>query len=315
MHPGRSKTSWTWLIIFSCCFIAAHGCTSERQSSPPLDGSTHAFDIYWPPLSPESKTNSRRTPLLRGAISIHETQTEGQSSSLQIAVTITRPSDEDARGYWNSQLAFADVPWMDEVRVWDLDSRWQWPNLPFLLRRHGQERVERYGGIDPGKLVDNDFAAVLIRSFAADGKTEAPATRHHPLVSAEWRGNVAGTTDIHTLVHVARSDTFEVQVGSSEAHHSGLLKLWIIYADFLNSRPPAKWPREPEWAGGILTYCEIRWEKRPGEFCHGTVSFQTPSAATAFDWEKWSDDPGAPARARLSDWPLESPAQQEASRG
>lgn len=313
MHPSRSKTSWTWLIIFSCCLISAHGCTSERQSNPPLDGSTHTFDIYWPPQAPESKTTSGRTPLLRGAISVDESQTKDQSSSLRIAVTITRPSDEDARGYWNSHLAFADVPWMDEVRVWDLDSQWQWPNLPFLLRRHGQERVERYGGVDPGKLVDNDFAAVLIRSFAADGTTETPGTLHQPLVSAEWRGNVAGTTDIHTLVHVARSETFEVQVGALDEHTSGLLKLWIIYADFLGSRPPAKWPREPEWAGGILTYCEIRWEKLPRASCSGTVRFLTPPAATGFDWEKWSDDPHAPARARLSDLPLESTVQQGAS--
>lgn len=203
---------------------------------------------------------------------------------------------------------------MDEVRIWDSNSLWQWPNLPFLLRRHGQERVERYGGVDPVKLVDNDFAAVLIRSFDAEGKNETSGTYDFPLVSAEWRGDVDGEHDIHTLVHVARSDRFTVHVGAADEHTSGLLKLWLIYADFLGSRPPAQWPKEPEWAGGILTYCEIHWEKPPGELCHGTVVFQTPSAATGFDWEQWSNDPLAPAESRLSDLPMLSAAQKEGSR-
>ena len=46
---------------------------------------------------------------------------------------------------------FPQYDWMQYVRVWDADHRWLWPNLPYLLRLHGIERVERYGGIDPGE--------------------------------------------------------------------------------------------------------------------------------------------------------------------
>lgn len=284
--------------------MTADGCTSERHTGQPLDGSMHDFEIYWPPIALESKSTSGRVPLLRGDISFKELRTTGQSGSLEIVVTITRPSDEAAREFWNSQLAFSDVPWMDQVRVWDSNSLWQWPNLPFLLRRHGQERIERYGGIDPDKLVDNDFAAVLIRSYDVLGKTESSATLNSPLVAAEWFGNSAGKNDIHTLVHVARSESFKVQVGTTEENNSGMLKLWIIYADFLGSRPSTKWPREPEWAGGLLTYCEITWEKPPGQSCRGSVGFLTPPSGTGFDWERWSDDPNAPAQSRLTDAPM-----------
>ena len=31
----------------------------------------------------------------------------------------------------------------------------------------GKERVDRYGGVDPGKGIDNDFAAVLIRGSSS----------------------------------------------------------------------------------------------------------------------------------------------------
>ncbi|MBL8856298.1 MAG: hypothetical protein JNK57_20195 [Planctomycetaceae bacterium] len=239
-------------------------------------------------------------PLLRGEIFVAESRSEVHPDSLELVVTITRPSDETGRKFWNSQLAFASVPWMDEVRVWDLDSQWQWPNLPFLLRRHGQERIERYGGVDPGKLVDNDFAAVLIRSFDVDGKTEILGSQNSPLVSAEWSGQVDGENDIHSVVHVAKSEKFFVHVGTPVEPRAGLLKIWLIYADFLGSRPPVEWPQDPEWAGGILNYCEIRWEKPAGGACVGTVEFLTPTSATGFDWEKWSNDRVAPAQSRLS---------------
>lgn len=304
MQQIRANKYWSVVIIFSCAIISANGCTSEPYPGQPLDGTAHDFDIYWPPITPESKSISGRIPLLSGNISFKELRTTGQSGSLEIVVTITRPSDEASREFWNSQLAFSDVPWMDQVRVWDSESLWQWPNLPYLLRRHGQERIERYGGVDPGRLVDNDFAAVLIRSYDVRGKTESSATLKSPLVSAEWRGNIEGNHDIHTLVHVARSDRFKVQLGTTDEKKSGMLKLWVIYADFLGSRPSTKWPRESEWAGGILTYCEIVWEKTPGQLCRGSVAFLTPPTATGFDWEKWSNDPSAPAQSRLTDVPM-----------
>lgn len=307
MHYIVARTNWLGTLFIACASMIICGCSRQPQRdesrfSEPLARTKHEFDIHWPPIAPNGKTASTNPPLLRGDVSIKESSSSGQSCTLEITVTIRRPVDESERKFWNSQLAFADVPWMDEVRVWDSEQKWQWPNLPFLLRRHGQERVERYGGIDPGKLVDNDFAAVLIRKFDADSKVESQDTEATPLVSAEWQGGEPGT-DIHSLVHIAKSETFVVHIARGDKQAFGTLKLWLIYADFLGSRPPRSWPKEREWAGGILTYCEIDWRKLSGEPCRGTVSFKTPPASTGFEWQNWSNDPIAPARSRLSDVP------------
>lgn len=303
MRRSRWNIRWADVVVLACALALPCGCRRSHHGSTRLDASTHAFDIFWPPNPPESQSTAERPPLLRGDVSFRESAVQSGHRALEIAVTITRPSDEAARTFWNSQLAFSDVPWMDEVRIWDAESRWQWPNVPFLLKRHGLERIERYGGIDPGKRVDNDFAAVLIRSFDVDGATEHESTVHSPLVSAEWQGNVAGKSDIHTVVHVARSDTFVVSVGADAEYRAGVLKVWLIYADFLGSRPPSSWPKDREWAGGILSYCEIRWEKPRGQPCHGEIRFLTPSAATGFNWESWSEHSSPPAQSRLNDVP------------
>ncbi len=44
---------------------------------------------------------------------------------------------------------------------------------------HGKARFERYGGVDPGKGVDNDFAAVLIRAYDATGEVERAAANEN----------------------------------------------------------------------------------------------------------------------------------------
>lgn len=277
------------------------GCSPKPQPLPKLDGGTHAFDIYWPPVAPKAEGNRARQPLLSGSVAIRETNEGGDSIALEIAVKITRPPTERDREFWNSQLAFADVPWMDEVRIWDADQKWQWPNLPFLLRRKGIERVERYGGVDPSKRVDNDFAAVLIRKFDEDGSMESEDTQDSPLVSAEWYGDGQQQTDVHSLVHVAKSDTFKIHVGRNVEHSAGKLNVWLIYADFLGSRPPASWPKDREWAGGILTYCEINWSKPPNQPCRENVQFLTPDTSTGFDWATWSENLSYPAKSRLAD--------------
>lgn len=275
------------------------------HSDIPLDKwEQHAlreFEIHWPPVDPAARSANLKSPLLRGELALQEVKRVNGDHELQITVRIIRPSTERDKKFWNSQLRFSEVPWMNDVRVWDTEFEWQWPNLPYLLRRHGEERVERYGGVDPGKFVDNDFAAVLIRKYDEDGEIESRETQDMPLVSAEWYGGSEQQPDIHSLVHIAKSDTFRVNVGGDDDHTSGKLRLWLIYADFLNSRPPASWPTEREWAGGILNYCEIDWEKRPNEPCRGTAKFQRPSSATKFDWKNWSEDPSNPAKARLTD--------------
>lgn len=282
-----------------CCLLA-FGCAGESIEPARLNGAMSSFDIHWPPRDPENANARTAQPLLLGSIALEEVSFAAAESELRLALTITRPSTESNREFWNSRLAYADLSWMDEVRVWDSASQWLWPNLPFLLRRHGEERVQRYGGVDPGKHVDNDFAAVLIRKYDASGSLESNQTREFPLVSAGWHPDPGTTTDLQSVVHVARSDWFTIHLGSHEKAAAGKLKVWLIYADFLGSRPPKTWPKNPEWAGGILAYCEVDWEKVPGEPCRGLVRHKKPSESTGFDWAAWSGSEPV-ARACLSD--------------
>lgn len=276
------------------------GCDRAATATAPqsLDGAACPFAIYWPPRDPQETPVASSKPLLRGQVTLDATEAEHGATEVGLVVRVTRPSDEADRQFWNSELAFADIDWMEEVRVWDADGKWLWPNLPYLLRLPGQERVERYGGTDPGKNVDNDFAAVLIRKYDAAGETEASETDDAPLVSAEWYADGKAKTDLKTIVHVARSDRFVLHLGGNDRQERGHVKLWLIYADFLGARPPRPWPRQREWAGGILAYFEIDWETVPGQGCRGIIRHKRPEVATGFDWAGWVDEMAA---VRLSD--------------
>ncbi len=296
--------------LFILCvqnLLFCFGCASESmkldrlENSGPLNGAACNFDIYWPPRDPDENRATAGQPLLHGIVTLKEHTAANGQSEVQLLLTITRPSEEADRQFWNKQLAYADLSWMDEVRVWDADSKWLWPNLPFLLRRSGLERIERYGGVDPGKHVDNDFAAILIRKYDASGKIEATETKDSPLVSAEWQADGLTKTDLHTVVHVAKSDSFIVHLGGNNQPERGKIKLWLIYADFLGARPPRTWPQEREWAGGILAYIEIDWETIPGQPCHAIMRHKRPEESTGFQWIRWTENPGSPARAHRND--------------
>lgn len=287
---------------------AGLGCRGQEHSAPKgdLDGAVCSFDIFWPPRDPLEKSNAADIrPLLTGSLSVNIERAKGVNAEAHLTITIVRPSQETDRQYWNSQLAFADITWMNEVRVWDADNKWLWPNLPYLLRQPGKERIERYGGIDPGKQVDNDFAAVLIRKCDADGNLESPDTKTTPLVSAEWQPVPPVPTDLQTVVHTACSDEFVIHLGDVRDFDRGKIKIWLIYADFLGSWPPLSWPKEREWAGGILAYFEIDWETDLAQDCRGTLRTMRPREATGFDWAAWMagtpDSPTPAAQARLSD--------------
>jgi len=306
---GTPVPAAAWLAIVGAFLLGSLGC----QRVEPLAGTTDLdhvraeFGVYWPPIDPDEPSSRAVPPLLNGTLSLDARDETPGKTLLRLAVTLTRPSTEDDRESWNSTLAFADIAWMGDVRVWDADRKWLWPNLPFLLRLPGRERVERYGGVDPGKHVDNDFAAVLIRKYDASGTVESSETKESPLVSAEWHAMDAGPTDLHSIVHVARSDEFLVHLGDGTGRARGRLKLWLIYADFLRARPPRTWPREGEWAGGILTFFEIDWETSPEHACRAVVRHHRPTESTRFDWFRWVvREPGSDvseARFRLSDRP------------
>ena len=222
-----------------------------------------------------------------------------------IRIVLRRAPDEAGREFWNARLAFPEYDWMSSVRVWDTEHRWLWPNLACLLRLHGKERVERYGGVDPGKGVDNDFAAVLIRKYDASGQIESEETRLAPLVSAEWHVVGAATADKQSVVHAAQSDEFTLHLGRAGEVSSGRAGIWLIYADFLGAKPPGAWPNEPEYAGGILAFFEARWAKSAEGRPEIRIQPMVPRRATGFDWEGWAlwtlASPDSKRTAKLSD--------------
>lgn len=286
-----SKLGWR-AVIFVVTLSLQLFCVGCRHAAIPneadsLDGAVCPFSIYWPPRDPQETPAKSARPLLRGKLALDATPAADGRSGIGLVVTITRPSEERDREFWNSELAFADIDWMDEVRVWDADEKWLWPNLPYLLRLPGRERMERYGGTDPGKHVDNDFAAVLIRKYDETGEVEAMEAADTPLVSAEWHAAGKAQTDLQTVAHVAESDPFLLYLGENTGPARGQVRVWLIYADFLGARPPHTWPKEREWAGGILAYFEIDWESEPGHSCRGTIRHKRPENSTGFDWAKW----------------------------
>jgi hypothetical protein len=185
-------------------------------------------------------------------------------------------------------LTFPEYDWMRYVRVWDVEQRWLWPNLAYLLRLHGTERVERYGGVDPGKGVDNDFAAVLIREFDASGRNERGETKDAPLVAAEWYPVGATVADKQTVVHRAQSEGFTLHLGGAAERSQGLAAVWLVYADFMEAKPPAAWPKAPEFAGGVLAYFEIQWDLKAALGHEINVRQLGPKRSTGFDWERWT---------------------------
>lgn len=263
------------------------------------------FRIFWPPMDPAALSLPNQKPLLTGSVTLKAEKSISADPVLRLQITIKRPADEAAREFWNSRLAFSEIDWMRFVRVWDVDELWLWPNLPYLLRLHGEERIERYGGVDPGKGVDNDFAAVLIRKYSADGQVENESTKRTPLVSAEWCAVGEAKKDKSTIVHSARSDDFVVQLGKTGEESKGMAKVWLVYADFLGAKLPASWPRTPEFAGGILAFFEVHWELKENAECEFQIRQLIPTHSTGFDWERWSKraraSKGSKRSTKLSD--------------
>lgn len=264
------------------------------------------FDIFWPPRPPASAPSLEAKPLLKGRLVLRPEPLPVRGLAVRLRVVLSRPSEEAGREFWNSQLAFPEYDWMRYVRVWDAEERWLWPNLAYLLRLHGIERVERYGGVDPGKGVDNDFAAVLIRKYDSDARREDDDTRRAPLVAAEWHPiGLSDAVDKFTVVHSVESDEFSLHPGPTESRPRGRAAIWLIYADFMGATPPPSWPKTPEYAGGALAYFELQWDltSEPGR--EVAVRQLAPRRGTGFDWEEWASRtraaPVPSSTAKLSD--------------
>lgn len=171
------------VLVFSTGGMS--GCGGRSRDVPDQVRSNKEFSVFWPPRDLGRTPGESDKPLLQGELSVFEIETD-QTGALRMHITLHRPHEESDRIRWNQDLAFPESSWMAKVRVWDRDHQWLWPNLPYLLRAHGVERVQRYGGVDPGKGVDNDFAAVLIRSLEDESSRtaqQAPALSAQPQTS------------------------------------------------------------------------------------------------------------------------------------
>ena len=246
------------------------------------------FDINWPPRSLAPRKPSRRS-LLTGQLLLRGDASQKIDPKMFITLVLTRPHDADTdREFWNSETAFRQYKsWMPYVRGRDANgSEWLWPNLAYLFRLHGTDRVERYGGWDKGHKVDNDFGGVLIRKL--DASTP-------PLVSAAWRPVGARDASRSDVVHSAESGTFTLRPDDPAKPCSGRARVWFIYGDFMTWRAPWKYaagpmknrPLKKEHAGGIIAQFRIDWTYTPDWKFEFTVTQETPQEDTGFDWIKW----------------------------
>ena len=282
-----------WHIVLVCFISVGLGGCNRRSADEhhEVRNDVGKFSVFWPPRDLDRASTKPDKPLLNGELSVFRTETN-PANAFRMHITLQRPNSETDRVRWNKNLAFPQHSWMAEVRVWDLDHQWLWPNLSYLLRAHGEERVERYGGVDPGKGVDNDFAAVLIRALEErpSGTDERePAYSTPPLVSAEWYFDGVENADKYSVVHVARSDDFTMHFSPTDRQlRSGRLGVWLIYADFLGAGVPRNWPAKGEYEGGVLAYFEVSWQQdSSGEF-EFDIKHLVPPTDTGFDWADWS---------------------------
>ena len=281
-----AKPSLLLVLLWTCCWAWVAGAAEKVTQT---ETNRLEFEVFWPPKAPSESPASGARPLLQGCMIVRPEHLSDGTLLVHLRILLSRPSDEAGREFWNSQLAFPEYDWMRYVRVRDKDNRWLWPNLPYLLRLHGVERVERYGGVDPGKGVDNDFAAVLIRKYDSSGTNEDNESKRSPLVAAEWYPvGASGAVDKQTVVHTAQSDEFTLHLGRAGEGRHGLVAVWVIYADFMEAKVPGSWPKALEFAGGILAYFEVQWDLRAQPGQEISVQQLVPKRSTGFDWEQWA---------------------------
>ena len=318
MTPAQMPTSRSDLKLaapLACivALIAIHGCQAARQQPPEqqepqpetagpttpktkptpyaptpiaISGAGRVdFDINWPPRPLTPHKPSRRS-LLTGQLFVQGENSKPNSPEISITLTLTRPHATNAdRKFWNTMTEFKQYKhWMPYVQGRTADGhQWLWPNLAYLFKARGADRIERYGGWDRKHKNDNDFGGILIRKLTT---VDSP-----PLVSADWHAPDAPHTSRFDIVHTAQSDTFTLH----PENPSGSARLWFIYGDFMTWRPPWKYaagpmknrPLKKEYSGGIIAQFRIDWRYTPSSPFEFKVTQETPSDDTHFPWRKW----------------------------
>ena len=273
-------------------------------------GESLPFEVHWPPIDPQRKPAKPRPALLSGELLVLPGRSDAGLDA-RIQIQLTRPTSEESRLRWNKQLKFPEYLWMARLRVRDKDQKWLWPNVGCLLTAYGVERKERYGGVDPKRNVDNDFAAVVVRSYDDQGN-ELDETIDQPLLTARWEPGSGDPSiqnpTIRSIVHSAKSDVLQILLADSalqtqnESQNnsttaSGEIRVWLIYADFMHAQPPASWPKKKEFSGGILNYFSIDWKQIDNKIEIQSATWKVPPEDTRVDWQSWSES-GKPLRLK-----------------
>ena len=266
----------------------------------PDNGESHPFEVHWPPIDPLRKPANPQPALLEGQLLVLPGRNDAGLDA-RVQIELTRPTSEEARLRWNKQLKFPEYLWMARLRVRDNDWKWLWPNVSCLLTAHGVDRVDRYGGIDPEKNIDNDFAGVVLRSYDGQGN-ELQETIDQPLLTARWGPGSADPSiknpSKKSVVHSAKSDVLQISLADSNfttknksqsKSSSGEIRIWLIYADFMYAEPPASWPKKMEFSGGILNYFSIDWKQIGDTIEIQSITCEVPPEDSRVDWQTWSE--------------------------
>lgn len=177
---------------------------------------------------------------------------------------------------WNSSEQQVPNEWNREA--WESDSegnRWLWPDLAKLLNGD-------YGGFDPVKRVDNDYAIVIVRHYDAEGNEVG-----QPQASRRWHtiGNPSGEVS-----HVAGVEEFCIWPPCSTT--AGRVQVWVVMCDTwgepLYPGSPLEGPEDAygERGGSTIAYSELHYRRDPRNGLKWSISSRTSGIPpTMYDYD------------------------------
>lgn len=263
----------TWGIV-----ILVVACATATQPAPAT------FDVQWPMVG------RSKTAVLVGQLHVAPATAPGVPR-VAVSVTLTRHHATDAhRETWN-RLTRVPPEW--GIDRWDAARQWRWPNLARLFTLRRLEYAERYGGTNHAKSTNDDFGALLVRTFVErDGAyVETESSRRGPLVTATWQPVGDGKAGMETVVHGARTESMTPSLPAPR----GRLKAWLVFADMAGQRPH-NWPAE--FRGAAVAAFHVDWTTAKGGGLRWEITradVPGPPEETGFAWDEWVKA-GAPER-------------------